>query len=157
VSGTERSDSQRWVATRAIQSAVKNRETEVLDALGIAWREGRPHISCPYPAHADGDPSWRWDEAKAKAHCTCCRGDSIFDVLIKLEGIDFEAAKLRVAELLGHSELIQEATGQPRFQALDAASLLRHRRINATTACPWPTWPFGWKWRSNRCRVPRPR
>ena len=34
---------QRWVETRAIQPAAKGRETEVLDALGIPWREGRPH------------------------------------------------------------------------------------------------------------------
>ena len=101
--------SQRWVATRAIQAAVKDREAEVLDALGIPWREGRPHIRCPYPTHADGDPSWRWDERKARARCTCSRGDSIFDVVMKLEGIDFDAAKLRVAELLGRHDLIQEA------------------------------------------------
>ena len=81
---------------------------------------------CPYPSHADGDPSWRWDEPKARARCSCSKGDSsIFDVVMKVEGVDFDAAKLRVAELLGRSDLIQEAGGHQRFQAIDAASLLR--------------------------------
>ena len=62
---------ERRVATAAIQAAVKGRETKVLEALGIAWAGGAPHISCPYPDHADENPSWRWDERKAKAYCTC--------------------------------------------------------------------------------------
>lgn len=114
---------QRHVGTRAIQAAVKGRETEVLDALGVPWREARPHIACPYPQHADSDPSWRWDGKPAKARCTCGTG-SIFDVIMKIEGVDFAAAKLRAAEILGLNELIEESNGAPRFQATDAASLL---------------------------------
>src|SRR4051794_5691922 len=83
---------QRWVETRAVQVAVRGREAEVLDALGIPWRDGRPHVRCPYPSHADGDPSWRWDEAKGHARCSCSKGDSIFDVVMKIEGSTFEAA-----------------------------------------------------------------
>ena len=52
----------RLVSTRAIQAAIQDRETEVLDRLGLDWRAGRPHISCPYPSHSDRNPSWRWDE-----------------------------------------------------------------------------------------------
>ena len=40
--------SDRYVATRSIREAMKGRETEVLEALGIAWQDGAPHISCPY-------------------------------------------------------------------------------------------------------------
>ena len=72
---------------------------------------------------ADSDPSWRWDEKHAKARCTCGTA-SIFDVIMKIEGLDFEAAKLRAAEILGLDELIEEASEAPRFQATDAASLL---------------------------------
>ena len=115
----------RYVPTRAIQAALRGRETEVLDGLGIPWREGRPHIRCPYPEHSDEDPSWRWDEPKARARCSCSNGDSIFDVVMKVEGIDFGAAKLRAAELLGRSDLIKEAGGHQRFQAMDATNLLR--------------------------------
>jgi hypothetical protein len=61
---------ERWVATRAIQEAVKRRESDVLQALGIPWDDGAGHITCPYPDHADANPSWRWDERKARAHCT---------------------------------------------------------------------------------------
>jgi hypothetical protein len=66
----------RYVPTRAIQAAVKDRENEVLDALGIPWREGRPHVRCPYPTLADGDPSWRWDERKARARCDYSKAGS---------------------------------------------------------------------------------
>ena len=47
----------RFVATAAIRQAVVGRETDVLDALGIDWRAGRPHITCPYPDHGGADRS----------------------------------------------------------------------------------------------------
>jgi phage/plasmid primase-like uncharacterized protein len=113
------------VATAAIRAAVKGRETEVLEALGIAWAGGAPHISCPYPDHADENPSWRWDERKGKAYCTCIEGSqSIFDVVMRVEGVEFDPAKLRVAEILGRQDLIKVGDGE-RHQAMDAASLLR--------------------------------
>jgi hypothetical protein len=116
---------ERRVATRAIQAAVKGRETEVLEALGIAWADGAPHISCPYSDHADDNPSWRWHERRAKAYCTCIeRPHSIFDVVMRIEDLEFEAAKLRVAEILGRQDLIKVRDGE-RHQAMDAASLLR--------------------------------
>jgi hypothetical protein len=116
--------SDRYVTTRSIREAMKGRETEVLEALGIAWQDGAPHISCPYPEHADGNPSWRWDQRRARAYCSCIeRSHSIFDVLMHVEGVDFEAAKLRVAEVLGQGELIKVRNGQ-RYQKTDARSLL---------------------------------
>ncbi len=107
----------------AIREAVRGRETEVLRALGIPWEDGARHISCPYPDHADQNPSWRWDERKAKAFCTCIErgGHSIFEIVMRIESIDFEAAKLRVAEILGRHDLIKTKGGQ----RMDAASLLQ--------------------------------
>jgi hypothetical protein len=79
---------ERYVATQPVRAAGKGRETEILEALGIAWQDGAPHISCPYPEHADDNPSWRWDERRARAYRSCIeRGDSVFDVVIHLEGI----------------------------------------------------------------------
>ena len=90
------------VPTRAIQTLVKGREAEILDALQIDWGSGQPHISCPYPGHDDANPSWRWDEKKACAFCSCIdKAHSIFDVVAAKEGSDFEAAKIRVAQILG--------------------------------------------------------
>ena len=117
-------DATRYVSTRDIKAAVNGRETEILTAYGIDWRKARPHIRCPYSHHDDRDPSWRWDEQQAKAHCTCANGDTIFNVIMKVEGIDFDAAKLRVAELLGRRDLIRERSSGPRSQATDAESLL---------------------------------
>ena len=116
---------ERYVPTKALQQAVQGREKEVLEALKIAWQEGTPHIRCPYPDHSDENPSWRWDQPKARAHCTCIeRGaHSIFDVVIQVEGVDFEAAKLCVAEILKLDDLIRSR--DERHQAMDAASLLR--------------------------------
>ena len=119
----------RLVSTRAIQAAVQDRETEVLDRLGLDWRSGRPHISCPYPSHSDHNPSWRWDEKRARALCTCIPSShSIFDVVAAIESCDFAAAKVRVAELLGLTDLIrtqeEPASGTASFLATDARSLM---------------------------------
>jgi hypothetical protein len=57
----------RFVRTADIRAAILGRETDVLDALGIRWREGGPHIRCPYRDHEDEHPSWRWDQPKARA------------------------------------------------------------------------------------------
>ena len=112
-----------YVTTQDIRDAVRGLETAVLDALGIDWRSGRPHITCPYPEHG-GTNDWRWDAPAARARCTCTRGDSIFDVVLKMERLDFERAKRRVAELLGRHDLIKVKGGQ-RHPRTDAESLLR--------------------------------
>jgi hypothetical protein len=117
--------SDRYAPTKEIQEAVKGREREVLAALRIPWDGGSGHINCPYPDHADDNPSWRWNEKKQRAHCTCTeRSQSIFDVVARCENVDFEAAKLRVAEILGRQDLIKVRDGE-RHQAMDAGSLLR--------------------------------
>jgi hypothetical protein len=97
----------RFVTTTDIRVTVKGRETDLLDALGIPWREGEPHISCPYPDHADDQPSWRWDRHKARAICTC-GSYSILEVLMKVERIGFDQAKIRAAELLQRPDLIKQ-------------------------------------------------
>src|SRR5262245_22311443 len=61
-SGRSSASGEFYVAKREIQEAVRGREPVVLDALGIDWRAGRPHIDCPYPEHG-GKRDWRWDEA----------------------------------------------------------------------------------------------
>ena len=95
------------VQTRAIKDAAEGREPEILDAVQIDWRSGRPHINCPYPCHQDENPSWRWDEKKACAFCSCIeKAHSIFDVVAAKEGINFEAAKIRVAQILTREDLI---------------------------------------------------
>jgi Domain of unknown function (DUF927)/Toprim domain len=118
----------RFVTTVAIRRAVGGRETDILDAIGVPWKDGRRHINCPYRDHADDSASWRWDPKRAKAQCTCSKGDSIFDVVLKVLGCDFEAAKIRVAELLHRPDLIRTKGvaegGGRRYQATDAASLL---------------------------------
>jgi putative DNA primase/helicase len=96
--------------TVGIKEAVIGRETEILDKLGIRWRDGRPHIRCPYRAHVDENPSWRWDVAKRAAICTCEeRSQSIFDIIIRIEGGDFARAAARAAELIGRPDLIRKA------------------------------------------------
>ncbi len=97
-----------YVKTSHIKAAVQGNEPLVLEALGIDWRAGKPHIRCPYPSHDDGNASWRWDERKARAFCSCIeKSHSVFDVIMAMEGCDFEAAKRRVAELIGRADLIQ--------------------------------------------------
>jgi hypothetical protein len=114
---------ERYVPTRAIQAAVKGRQTEVLEALRIQWQDGAPHIHCPYPEHDDENPSWRWDERNRRAYCTCIGRHSILDVVMHVEGLVFGAAKLRVAEILDLDDLVR--TRDDRHQGMDAGSLLR--------------------------------
>ncbi|HEY0835621.1 MAG TPA: AAA family ATPase [Azospirillum sp.] len=122
-----------YVQTAAIKAAVEGREQDVFNAVGIDWHGGRGHITCPYPDHG-GKNDWRWDAKKACAYCTCIgkrpgdgKAHSIFDVVSTMENCDFETAKVRVAEIIGRSDLIQtegRANSERQFQATDAAGLL---------------------------------
>jgi hypothetical protein len=128
---------ERFVRTREIHAAVKGRESDILDALGIAWRNGRPHITCPYPDHDDHDPSWRFDTRTGRAFCTCINGrksDGIFDVVMKLKRLDFDAAKLFVAEQLHRDDLIKIKGGYR--QKTDPQSLLNPPANNRNDTLP---------------------
>src|ERR1051325_8258496 len=91
-----------------LKEAVAGREAEMLDKLGIRWRDGRPHLRCPYLGHLDKNPSWRWDSEKRVAYCTCTdTPQSIFDVIMRVEGGDFAKAADRAADMIGRPELIR--------------------------------------------------
>ena len=113
----------RYVPTRVLQQATRRREIEILQALRISWQDGAPHIRCPYAAHSDHHPSWRWDQRKHRAYCTCIGRHSIVDVVMHAQGLEFEAAKLLVAEILKLDDLIRIPGSGCR--AMDAESLLR--------------------------------
>jgi hypothetical protein len=126
------SGADRYVTTAAIRDATKRRETDILDSLGIRWRDGKPHIACPYPEHADKNPSWRWDERKARAYCTCIEGShSILDVLMKVESTDCDAAMIRAAELLKRPDLIRE--GRAHKKRGGGGDIPPHQHCNAAT------------------------
>src|SRR3954447_19472331 len=111
--------------TGAVKALVIGRELDVLDALDIRWRKGRPHIGCPYPAHADHDPSWRWDQKAARARCTCSSSDGIFDVVMKVQALGFAAAQVWVARLLNRPDRVGDANRGKPLQSMNAASLLQ--------------------------------
>ena len=122
------SEPETYVVTRDIKAAVQGRETDVLDNLGVEWRRctRSSHIACPYPSHQSNGDNWRWDARKAKAFCSCLsegHADSILDVVMKCEGLDIEGAKVRVAEMIGRSDLVK-ARGSKGGQRMDATSLL---------------------------------
>jgi len=99
-----------YVATATIREAVKGRAIEILSALGIQWSGNSKHIRCPYPDHADAHPSWRWDAAKNRAYCTCTASASIFDVVCRMRGINFDEAKIAIAEMIGEPDLIRQTS-----------------------------------------------
>jgi predicted P-loop ATPase len=99
----------RHVQWTVIKEVVKGHETEILDALAIDW-PSKGHITCPYPDHIDNNPSWRWDAEAANARCSCDSSASIFDVAMKVRGLDFMEAAVFVAETLGRTDLINEET-----------------------------------------------
>ena len=127
---------ERYVLTKDIRAAVKGCEGEVLDAIVKDWRDGRPHIRCPYPDHTDNHPSWRWDERKARAFCTCIEDShSIFDLLMEVEGIGFDQAKIRAAELLKRSDLIKERSARKRKGGGDVIPLKQHCNSATLVGC----------------------
>jgi hypothetical protein len=121
-----------FVETKALRAALNGRETHLLDALGIGWRNGRPHVQCPFPDHDDNDPSWRWDERGARAFCTCSpKGADALEVLMRVKGIEFAAAKIETARLLGREDIIIE-----RGSKMDASALLSPPADQADHALP---------------------
>src|SRR5262245_10459763 len=100
-----------YVPLASINEAAKGRENDILSAVGIQWNGTSRHVRCPYPDHADHKPSWRWDDKRKVAFCTCIgsrRGEqkahTIFRVVAAKEGLVGEAAKVRVAEIIGRPD-----------------------------------------------------
>lgn len=149
-------DPERYVPTKPAKDAVKGRELEILGSIGIV-PPSQGHMDCPYPGHG-GTNDWRWDEQRARAFCTCCKPHTIFDVLIKIEGIDFEAAKVRAAEIIARPEIIKNKGSRDKAappSRSDPESLLN----------PAPNWrddSMAWTYLGARLgiepeAVPRPR
>jgi hypothetical protein len=133
----------------------------VLAALGIDWRPGYGHVDCPYSDHG-GKSDWRWDEGKRRAFCSCIgkregepRSHSIFDVVVVKEGIEYEAAKIRVAQIIGRSDLIKIKGVAKGHQATDANSLLSAPSDRRDDSLPWIY--LGHRLGVVPDRVPRPR
>ncbi len=117
-------DAQSYVKTADIKAAVQGHEERILDALDIKWNGRGTHVDCVYPEHG-GANDWRWDAKATKAYCTCSpKGDNVIEVLRKCEGLDFDAAKIRAAELIGRSDLIKTKGSGKGGQRTDPASLL---------------------------------
>jgi hypothetical protein len=136
-------EGEQYVPYKAIRDAVMGREVEVLQAVGIDWQGGRDHITCPYPGHGGAD-DWRWDDKKSRAFCTCIgrqqgerKSHSIFDVVRVKEDCDFDAAKIRIVEIIGRSDLIRLKRSYSRqLQRTDAASLLSVPAENRDDSLP---------------------
>jgi hypothetical protein len=118
-----------YVKTSSIMAAVRGRELEVLGAVGIESQGGRGHIRCPYADHG-GDNDWRWDNEKKLAYCSCIgrragekRAHTIIRVVAVKEDLKFEGAKVRIAKIIGRSDLIIGSQARKNGRT-DATSLL---------------------------------
>jgi hypothetical protein len=113
----------KYVRTSDIRGRVNACEERIFDALGISGGRGTQHIDYSYPSH-DGKEDWRWDRKLATAYCSCSRSDSIFDVVMKCEGLaDFEETKIWVTTIPGSSDIIRSRGEGQQFRRTDAASL----------------------------------
>ncbi len=105
------------VDTDALKAKIAGQEESILAALGIDPCAGRQHQQCPYPDHDDRHPSWRWDEKKKCALCSCIQGscDDIFEVIKKMRGCDFVEAKLFAAGIVAPQLICErgEASAAP--------------------------------------------
>lgn len=127
----------RYVKTKEAQAAVEGREIDIVKTLGIPWEAGmRSHIRCPYPSHGGSD-DWRLNK-NSRAICTCTEPhtDSVFDIIGKMEGLDFEEAKIRAMEIIDRGDLVREKAGGGNYQSTDAESLLNARPENRDDALP---------------------
>jgi hypothetical protein len=88
-----------------IYQLVAGRQGEILAALGIKLN-GRRHIRCPFPGHADQHPSWRWDAGKGRYFCTCGSGD-IIGAVMKARDLDWRGA----------ADYCRDVLGEPPFRA----------------------------------------
>jgi len=154
------STSEFYIKTAVIRAAVKGRETDILKALGIQWNHNASHIACPYPDHPDHEPSWRWHDKRMLAFCSCIgtrtaekKAHSIFDVIGAKEGLSFEAAKVRAAEVIGRRDLIIEMKAR-KYQRTDSVSLLTPQTKNRDDALVWNY--LGYRLDINPDHVPRP-
>ena len=150
-----------YIPTGLLRDAVRGRELEVLRALGIQLSDNSRHIRCPYPDHPDHEPSWRWDEKRKIAFCSCIgsrpnekRGHNIFAVVGTKEGLDFETAKMRVAEIIGRHDLIITEVNGLKYQRTDAGALLNPAFENQDDALAWTY--LGHRLGIEPQRVPRP-
>ncbi len=106
----------RFVPVEEGHKAVFGREIEVLQALRIDWTGARSHIRCPYPGHADRNPSWRWDREARKAFCTCTSHPvGIFDIWMNLKGCGFAEALVEVMLVLGRTDLIRDGDSKKKL------------------------------------------
>lgn len=115
-----RRERSRYIKSDQIKKAMAGREAEVARGVGIDWppRGSQTHIICPYRDHDDHNPSWRITE-RGMAICSgnCPRGataHSMLDVVMFKLGLDFQQAKLRVAEILGRVDLIVDPNASAR-------------------------------------------
>jgi hypothetical protein len=108
---------ERYVRTDDARRLVKGREAEIVRALGIPWH-GRGHIRCPYRDHDDHNPSWRLMD-DGRAICTCRGPHSVFDVIAEIEGCDFDAAKMRAADLVGATPAKPKGNGHDKSRRTD--------------------------------------
>jgi hypothetical protein len=152
-----------WVRTADAQMAVAGQEPLLLDGAGIG-QAASGHIKCPMTRrHDDNDPSFRWDQSRRKAICTCIgqwhpkgyKTLGIFDVL----GLPFDEVKIWACAQLGRHDLIKTkgkgSTSDPA-SLLSPAAPFRDDTIVSTylgyrlgvdpAEAPLPTTPSaGWK------------
>lgn len=140
-----RARGERYVKTQPIQAAVRGRETDVLRAIGIGWPGRGDHIHCPFPGHPDKNPSWRW--AEDHWFCTCGNG-SIFDAVMRIESVDFEAAKVRVAEIIGRDDLIIDPAAEAGVTVAQIAET-KKLPIDFLLKCGWFDFKNSGKWHNN--------
>ena len=133
---------ERYVTTSDAKRAVDYQEEGLLFLFGIQWQHGKSHIDCPYPTHG-GKNDWRWDSKFKKAYCTCSpKGDGIIDVIAKVRGIGFEAAKVLACETIGGcDDLIKTRAGQrvqtrQRGQRTDATALMNPPAATTDASLP---------------------
>jgi hypothetical protein len=135
----------RYVKTEDIKRAVEGRAADIVRGAGVPVR-GHGHINCPYHDHPDRDPSFRVREDGTSLVCTCRNVHSVFDALMVLEGLDFEGAKIRAAELLGRSDLIVDRSKpKPRADSGDDDKGLTLQRLSTEFMLPIDVLQaFGW-------------
>lgn len=97
-----------------VKAAGYGRFEHVYSYYGVSMARHGGHILCPFPSHADRNPSFRIDPATGRYYCSCSSGD-VFDFVERMVGCDTSTAIKEVAGVLG----IEQDSGG-RFQVSEA-------------------------------------
>ncbi len=96
--------------TERLRAVEKSYAESILAAIGAKPQVEKHHQRCPFPAHEDRNPSFRYDPEIGRVFCTCLgeQGASLTDALMKARGIDDFNDAVREIEAITGERIVEK-------------------------------------------------